>query len=88
MLDSKEVDSGIGQLPLKQIIAMNSRKMPQCLLPMTHFQSNLYGIRYIRLVLREYSTFLLFFDVPSLRHLKLHLWIYLTEGSFITILLH
>ena len=42
----------------------------QCLLPMTHFQSNLYGIRYIRLVLREYRTILLFFDVPSLRHSK------------------
>ena len=84
---------GIGQLQLKQIIAMNSCEMPkcpnaQCLSPMTHFQSSLYRIRYTRLVLREYSTFLLFFDVPSLRHSKLHISIYLTEELFISILLH
>ena len=36
MLDSKEVDSGIGQLPLKQIIAMNSRKMPKCPMPIAN----------------------------------------------------
>ena len=39
-------------------------------------------------ILREYGKFLLFSDVPSLRQLKLHIWIYLTGDLFITILLH